>query len=309
MAEAAVEQVKEQPKLAGNLVTSENLAEFNRVRLGLKADPEPEKKAEPEAKAEEKPAKVDEDQTPEEKHEKRKQNSFSERLSELTGARKAAEQREAEAKAEAARLKAELDALQKAQKPDERPDPNKFKDAVEYAEALAEWKVKETLKKRDEEDFNRRQAAESARMQKEWASKIRKTTADLDDYQEVIAGEGPQAPIQFLQTIQPLIFESDVGPRIMYYLNKHPEELDEMVELSKTQLVKRFIKLEEKMESELEGKKETPKPVRKTPEAPEPINPVSGAGVKPLSGIIDANGRVTGDFQQYKAERRAGRIK
>lgn len=150
MSEAQVAEVVDQPKQAGTVVTSENLAEFTANKLGLATESSPtaaevdESPSEPAAQdGQSEPKLADDEATGTD--EKKQNPKLEKRFSELTRQRK-----EAEAKAEAAEqarmdLEKRLAALESNRVPtqapesNQKPSPDSYKDAFEYAEALAEW--------------------------------------------------------------------------------------------------------------------------------------------------------------------------
>jgi hypothetical protein len=315
-----------------NVVTSENRAEYmaERMRAPTVAPaPSPSPAAEPakDAKKDPIPAFKDKKVEPEaDEHAEPRKNGIQQRFSELTGARKEAERQAQEARDEAVRLKAELQALKTTAKPaDAEPRPENFKDAFEFAKALSAFEVKKALRERDEAETKRkddeRKAAEDAQREqnaKSWKTREDKTRADIDDYDEVVNS----APPGMTRELSGALFESEIGPRVAYYLALNPEEHQRLMKLTPTKMIREFDKIEDAILKQMgkptvvvdkkSGEKEAAaaaKPVRRAQEPPEPITTVAGTGSSAPSSILDEKGNVTGSYSDYKAARKAGRIR
>ena len=106
-------------------------------------------------------------------------------------------------------------------------------------------------------------------------------------------------------TVRDAILESDVGPRILYELASD----DEMAEKLSTMTTSSALKLIGKLEAQFEKTEAPAKAERKSvaakSNAPEPIRPLRSTG-----GVADV--AMDGEklsFQQWKAGRRAGKIR
>ncbi len=157
------EVVKQEPKVAANLVTSENREAFMEARLR----PQPAAKEEPKAEEPKADAKVEAapkgakaEEKPAEPDKKGKQHGINERFSELTQARKGAEakadaeaKRAAKAEQEAAELRAKLAPPKEEPKaePDAKPTREQFTTEADFHEALTVWRVDQRLAERDRE--------------------------------------------------------------------------------------------------------------------------------------------------------------
>ena len=227
MSEAQVVPVADQPKTAGTVVTSENLAEFNANKLGLATNSSPtaadsvdeQSGSEPAAtEGQSEPGLADDNATGTE--EKKQNPKLEKRFSELTKARK-----EAEAKAEAERqareeLEARLAALegqrstQVEPQANKKPSPDDYKDAFQYAEALAEWSANEAVAKREREILQKQAEAQKAKVIQTWQQKLEATKAELPDYEDMVASSN----VVVNDAVRDAIIESDIGPRILYEL-------------------------------------------------------------------------------------------
>jgi chromosome segregation ATPase len=287
------------------VVTSENSAEFYANKLGLAAEatepepvveeagevPEPEVESEPEA---EKPV-VEQEKKPNPKLEKR----FSELTKQRELARQEAE-RERQAKVE---LEAKVKELEGKINPapvvgdDVEPKPEQFRDAYEYAKALAEFSAEKALKERDKQEAERKAQEQRQKILETWAERQTATKAELPDYEEMIAS----SDVSVSDQVRDAILESEVGPRILYHLAENPEVAQAINALTVQSALKMIGRLEAKFEKAPE---EAPKPVATKSKAPAPISPIRGSGAVP--DVSDADKM---DYQQWKAMRKSGKIR
>jgi hypothetical protein len=308
-------QVVDQPKTAGTVVTSENLAEFNANKLGLATEPSPtaadtvddKSSSEPAAtEGQSEPGLADKEATGTE--DKKQNPKLEKRFSELTKARK-----EAEAKAESERqaredLEKRLAALEgqrtpaQADNPGNRePQPEDFKDAFDYAKALAKWSADDALARREQELKQKEVESQKAKVIQTWQEKLEATKAELPDYEDMVAS----STLTVNDTVRDAIIESDVGPRILYELASDDELAEKLGTMSTAGALKLLGKLEAKFEKTAEPAKAEKKTVAAKSNAPEPIRPLRSTG-----GVADvAIDSENLSFQQWKAARKAGKIR
>ena len=304
--------MSDEQKVAATVVTAENLAEFNAQKLGL-AEPTAPTEAAPEAEASAEPVA---EETPSEPpvaegeataKEERKQNpKIERRFSEITKQREEAraearKEREAREALEA-RLKAiETQATpQKAESSNEKPKPENFTDAFEYAEALASWTAEQTLAKRDREELERRANEQRQLAVKAWADRVTAAKSELPDFDDMVQS----SDVVVTDPIRDAIMESDVGPKILYHLAENPEFAQKLNGMSVISALREIGKLEARYETKPQSK---PSAAVKS-KAPEPITPIKAAS----SGRdveVDSNGEFRGTYAQWKAARQAGRIR
>jgi len=293
-------------KEAGQVLTSENAAEFYANRLGLanQADdvavettPEPSPEAvenEPEVQEEAKPI-----------EEKKANPKLERRFSELTKQREQAKQ-EAEAERQARQaLEARLKALEQQAAPqrpsvDNEPQPGQFQDAFEYAKALAEFSTEKALRERDQQEANRKANEERQKVIQSWTEKLDKVKAELPDYDDMVS----TANVVVSDEIRDSILESDVGPRILYHLAEDLEYAQKLAAMPTRKALVELGKLE-KLYERKEPEKDT---VVKTSKAPAPVR-----GLKPSGGVADipinSSGEFHGTYQAWKEARKAGKIR
>jgi hypothetical protein len=306
MAEAQVAE-----RLATNVVTSENLVEWNVNKLGLATEPAEtaaetvEKTPESEPVAEEgqsEPAVTEQETT--ETEERKPNPKLEKRFSELTKARKAAEEQAASERAAREALEARLAALEgqkapQAQSVNTKPQPDDFPDAFKYAEALAEWSANEAVARREQEMKQQAEMAKQQEVIKTWQQKLEAVKAELPDYEDMVAS----STVVVSDAVRDAILESDVGPRILYELASDDELGAKIANLSTAQALKMIGKLEAKFESKDEESAKS-KPVAVKSNAPKPINPIRGTG----SQSVYTDGEQL-EYQAYRAARKAGKIR
>lgn len=298
-------------KNAGSVVTSENAANFYAERLGLA-----ESKAEPEAvepeKAEAEPEAAEQSEPPEAEtakpQEERKQNpKIEKRFSEITRQREEARaeaQREREARASLEARLAELErqaAPKQETKVDQEPQPHQFEDAFEYAKALADYRVEQRFRQEKEAQEQARVQSERAKTQEAWMQKIVAAKSEMPDFDEMIASAG-DTPIP--DHIRDAVMDSDVGPKLLYHFASNPEVVGELSKMTPAKALRELGKLETRFEVNEDSPK--PPPVARS-KAPEPIQPIRGAGKADVP--MTSDGVFKGSYHEWKAMRKAGKIR
>lgn len=296
-------------KQAANLVTSENLAEFQAQKLGLATQETPTEAADAEPVVEQGRSEPDvetEAAAGEKKHNPKLEKRFSELTKQREAARLEAERERNAREALEARLK-ELETKvnpPKSEEPDPKPDPSQFNDAIEYAEALAEWTADKKLRERDQAELARKAEEEQSRMRQKFQERLDAVKQDLPDYDDMIAS----SDVAVSGPVTDAIIESDVGPQILYYLAENPDFARELAEKSITSQLRSIGRLEAKFEKLETPKPSVKEPVAKKSNAPAPINPLKSGG-NPSDITLDADRKFHGTYQQWKAARAAGKIR
>lgn len=136
------------------------------------------------------------------------------------------------------------------------PSADQFQSPEAYAEALAEQKAEELIRRRDAE----RQRSEILESYHEKEEEIR---AKYEDFEQV--AYNPNLPITpiMAESIQ----ASDAGPEVAYFLGTNPKEAERISRLSPVLQAKEIGKIEAKLAAN--------PPVKKTTNAPAPISPVT----------------------------------
>lgn len=301
------QEVVEQPKQASSIVTSENLAEYNADKLGLASESSPtaadtvdeKSSSEPAADKGQSEPKLAEDEATG-TDEKKQNPKLEKRFSELTRQRKEAEAKVKELEERLAARESNQAPIQ-APESNQKPSPDSYKDAFEYAEALAQWSAENALAKRDQEVKQKEVEAKRATVIQTWQQKLDATKAEIPDYEVMVSSSS----MSVNDTVRDAIVESDVGPRILYELASNDELAEKLSNLTTAGALKLIGKLEAQFEKTEEPAKAERKTVAAKSKAPEPIRPLrSTGGVAEVS--LDGNDI---PYQQWKAARQAGKIR
>jgi hypothetical protein len=286
-----------------DVLTNENSAEFYANKLGLAEDsPTEAVETEPVAEVEQSEPEVVENE--EKVTEEPKSNpKVKMRFDEVTKQRDFARQEAEQARIKAQELEQELKAIKsqaapKEQSRDEKPRPDQFVDAFEYAEALADWSAENAVMRARQEDVERKMQEERNKVIESWNTRVETTKSDLPDFDEMVAS----SDVVVSDQVRDAILESDVGPRILYHLAENPEVADKISKASLITALREIGKLEARFE-----KKEPVevKPVAVKSKAPAPIKPLNATSSE--QAIITDTDKMT--YAQYKAMRQAKRIR
>ena len=296
-----------QPRVAANVVTSENLAEFTAKRMGL-ADSTPSEAApvaeppqddngqsEPVEASEE--ATTTEDRKRNPKLEIRFEKITKQREEAREEARKEREQRESlEAKVK------ELEGRNQPQKVEvaDEPRPEQFTDMYEYAKALTDYKVDQRLGEEKQKVEQAKAEAQRQQVINTWAKRVESAKAEMPDFEAMVGS----ADVVVSNEVRDAIFESDVGPQVLYHLAENPDIAEKLQGMTVTSALRTIGKLEAQFEK---AEPQTKTVVGKS-KAPAPINPIrSAANGRDVN--LTSDGNFHGSYQAWKAARLAGRIR
>jgi hypothetical protein len=310
-----------QERLASNIVTSENLAEFTAQKLGL-VDSEPAApvaahdnvNAEPDADDQSEQDRDGNDATTADDQKERKPNpKLERRFSEITKQREAAREEARLEREQRERLETRLKELEskvtpQAQAPQddigEEPTPDQFSDMYEYAKALAEYTADKKLAERDQQEANRKAAAEQEVKFKAWADRVNAAKSNLPDFDDMVQS----SEVRVSDPVRDAIIESEHGPQILYYLAENTEFAQKLAGMSLVSAVREIGKIEARYERDAKATVPDVKPVVGKSKAPAPISPLRGA-LNTVDAGLDADGNFHGSYQQWKAARAARRIR
>jgi hypothetical protein len=136
------------------------------------------------------------------------------------------------------------------------PSVDQFNSPEAYAEALAEQKAQELLRKRDAERY-RSEVLESYHEREE------EVRSKYDDFEQVAYNPNLSITPVMAETIQ----ASSVGPELAYYLGTNPKEADRISRLQPFLQAKEIGRLEANVAAN--------PPVKRSTSAPSPISPVT----------------------------------
>lgn len=300
-------------RLAANVVTSENLAEFNAKRMGL-ADPLPSEAA---AAVEETPAEPTEEASQSEPSgedeakatEERKPNpKLERRFSQITKERESAREEARRERELRESLEAQVRELQNKVQPiaepkfEAEPKPEQFTDMYEYQQALIDYKVDQRLGEEKQKEANARAEAERQKVINTWAKRVESAKAEIPDFEDMVGS----ADVAVSNEVRDAIFESEVGPRVLYHLAENPDLAEKLNSMTMTAALRMIGKLETQFEKKSE--EQLQKTVVNKSKAPAPINPIrSAANGRDVN--LTSDGQFHGSYQAWKAARLAGRIR
>jgi hypothetical protein len=310
-----------QERLASNIVTSENLAEFTAQKLGL-VDSEPaapvaareDANAEPDADDQSEQDRDGNDATTADDQKERKPNpKLERRFSEITKQREAAREEARLEREQRERLETRVKELEGKVTPQaqasqddigEEPTPDQFSDMYEYAKALAEYTADKKMAERDQQELNRKAAAEQEVKFKAWADRVNAAKSNLPDFDDMVQS----SEVRVSDPVRDAIIESEHGPQILYYLAENTEIAQKLAGMSLVSAVREIGKIEARYERDAKATVPDVKPVVGKSKAPAPISPLRGA-LNTVDAGLDADGNFHGSYQQWKAARAARRIR
>ena len=203
---------------------------------------------------------------PEQKESQPVAKSFSqEQVDEIVAKRLAKESRRNERRFEQLLEKVVAPKEAPPQQPQGEPRRGDFDDYEKYIEARAEWIAEKKLADRDKKAAEEKQQAAAQETAKRWQDRLKAAEKDIPDIREVVEA----ADLELSKSAGNSIIESDLGPKIIYYLATHEEEALRIAGLPALSQVREIGKLELKLSTPQQKPKETSK-------APDPITPVGG---------------------------------
>ncbi len=290
-------------------INSDNMQTFYDDKLGLNTEPaESVEPAEGDVPiegelVEEHP---EEPEPKEEKSEKpKKKNSFQERISEVTAEKNAAKEEAQRERQAREALEARIKALETPKEPvelQEQPQTTKKPDISTYTDVA---KYEADLTAYNREMFQAELRAENAAkaqlaIEHTWEQKKEAFMADNPDYEEVVGNSN----LQISNVVKEAIVESDIGPHLVFHLANNPEIVAHLKTLSLASQAREIGKIEASLAKPVAA---ASRPSAQASKAPQPISPIKG--VTTTDNKIDANGEFTGTPDEYRALRKAGKIK
>jgi hypothetical protein len=301
-------------KEASSVVTSSNAAEFYAERLGLADSPE-ETAAETEdtqvvENPDSEPATEESSSEPKAEDEaeeaEKPKDKLEKRFSKITRQRDEANTRAEQLESRLRELEARANPQPIAQTAnvDDKPQASQFNDAFEYAEALAEWSAEKALRDRDIAESQRKADEERNKVIESWNQKVAKAKGSMPDFDEIVSSSTTVVS----DAVRDAIIESDVGAQILYHLASDDEYAESIAKMPAIKALKEIGRLEARFEAEQE-KPETKARTVTQSKAPAPISPLKGGKSAGADVLVDTNGEFYGSYAQWKAARKANRIR
>jgi hypothetical protein len=157
-----------------------------------------------------------------------------------------------------------------------KPKFSDYNDIETYTEALTDWKMESklqaTMQQRD------KQTAQKT-LEQSYNTRVQEYVKVKPDFADVLSS----SDLQISQPVTELIFESDVGPAIAYYLAENEEETERINRLSPARQLAEIGKLEAKLAAPVAKEK------KKVSQAPAPVKPVQGGAPVSAKSLDDPN--------------------
>lgn len=168
----------------------------------------------------------------------------------------------------------------------EPPKPADYKNAVDYAEALAEHKYNERVVQRE-------QQKQFSEVVSTHASREEQARDKWDDYDEVALNDN----LPVTEGMALTIVESEIGPDILYWLGRNPKEAERISRLSPLSQAREIGKIEIHLSAN--------PPAKKVSNAPEPIRPVGTRSTTPTYSPSDPRSdKAMSDSEWFEARER-----
>lgn len=151
------------------------------------------------------------------------------------------------------------------QKAEGEPRIEQFENIEDYVSAkaafVADQRIQHTLTTRERAEAEQRAQTAQQQTVENWNKRVQLATAEMPDFADVVAS----SDIRFnepavLQAIQ----ESDIGPKIAYYLASNPDEADEIAQLRGSAAIRAIGRIEAKLEMSKANPTKAPPPIEPT---------------------------------------------
>lgn len=148
------------------------------------------------------------------------------------------------------------------------PTIDNYSDFDSYVAAKAKWiasqEVERTLSEYEKRQMAERAATAHHRTVESWNRRMAEATAEMPDFEEVLSS----SDVPMTDPMKHAIMESDVGPKLAYWLAQNPKEAIKIAELSPIGTIRAIGRIEERLTGQNSVKKPT--------SAPKPLSPVGG---------------------------------
>lgn len=158
-----------------------------------------------------------------------------------------------EAETKARELEIQLDTLRKGNSETPKPAPVTSEPKLQdYTGNTAKYETFEDaiqafMTDRDQyRDRARTEQQRGEQTQRQWSERQAEATKSIADYKEVVESvDLPNTPAT--QAFAAAVLESEMGPQVMYYLGKNPQEVERLAALSPLSAVRELGKIENKL--------------------------------------------------------------
>lgn len=181
------------------------------------------------------------------------------------------------------------------------PKREDFANDEEFEEAKFQYRYKKQRQQEQTEDSKKAIENHQREMLSNYAAVKDEIKEEYDDWDDVLKKFG-DSPVS--SSVYVAILSLEEGPRVSYYLAKHPDELDKLNALFPDQATREVIRLHDRLKTKTPAAATSEKPKPRT-RLPEPVKPVSTAATaSTLSSREAAKNR---DFKAFKRAQFAGR--
>jgi hypothetical protein len=157
-----------------------------------------------------------------------------------------------------------------------KPKFSDYNDIEAYTEAVTEWKMEQklqaTLQQRDQQNAQKT-------LEQSYNQRVQEFVKQKPDFADVLAA----SDLQISKPVTELIFESEVGPAIAYYLAENEEETERINRMSPARQLAEIGKIEAKLATPVVKEK------KRVSQAPAPVKPVQGGAPVAAKSLDDPN--------------------
>lgn len=181
---------------------------------------------------------------------------------------------------------------EQVQAPTEAPNPEKFKTADEYVDALADWKAEQKLAAKEAKQ-------QITQVESTYAEREEVVREKYEDFQKVVYNDD----LRITEEMALVIKESEVGPELAYHLGKNPDEALRISKMSPLGQARELGKIEATLVAT------PPTSGKKASSAPEPIRPVGSRSATPKYDTTDPRSTSVMSTAEWIAAENARRAK
>lgn len=161
---------------------------------------------------------------------------------------------------------------EKQQEASREPRQEDYQDYGQYLKDHATWVAQQTVQQTLQQERQRYQQSQrqqsQSQAQAQYQERLEEARDEYEDFDDVAFADD----VSITETMANAIMESEMGPKVQYYLGSHPKEAAKIARMSAIGQVREIGKLEAKL---------SVAPPKKTTSATPPIKPVAGKGAAP----------------------------
>jgi len=142
------------------------------------------------------------------------------------------------------------------------PKLDQFDNIEDYVAAKAGWvadkRINETLTAREKAQADKNAQSENDRVEETWQKRVMTAQTEMSDYDDVVGS----SDINFNEpAVITAIKQSNIGPKIAYYLASNPDIADEIADLRGIAAIRAIGRIEAKLEGTKSNMTKTPAPI------------------------------------------------